>query len=211
MVDPFREGWPGRRQAGSAGVSLAWCAWSADESGGALGVAGGDGRGDRRVLVPDRLAPRHRLQRGAHHPAQAHPMGTGALADQRVAGSFVDRAVEGDVGFDHRLDVRAAGGLPAGLDQRRIERGPAFRGEARGQGVDRAAHFVDLSDLGGVERGDDDAAARARRAPGRPASAGAAPAAPAAARRPAARRSPPESVGARQRAIPHLSRRRRAR
>ena len=53
----------------------------------------------------------------------------------------------------------AAGGAPALLDQRRIERRAACRGQARGQRVDRAAHFVDLGDLVGVERGDDDAAA----------------------------------------------------
>ena len=38
-------------------------------------------------------------------------------------------------------------------------RRPAFRGQARGQGVDRAPHLVDLGDLGGVERGDYHAAA----------------------------------------------------
>ena len=36
---------------------------------------------------------------------------------------------------------------------------PAFGRQARGQRVDRAAHFVDLGDLVRVERGDDDAAA----------------------------------------------------
>ena len=84
-------------------------------------------------------------------------MGT-VLADQGVAGSFVDRVVKGDVGLDHRLHVLAADGAPPGVEQRRVEHRPAPGGQARCQCVDRAPHFVDLGDVGGVERGDEHAA-----------------------------------------------------
>ena len=72
----------------------------------------------------------------------------GALADQRVAGGFVDRAVKGDVGIDHRLDVPAA--------QRRAGR--------RRAAPDRAPP--------GARRPGARPARRARRAPGRPARSG---------------------------------------
>ena len=46
--------------------------------------------------------------------------------------------------------------------------GAGARGKARGERVERAAHFVDLGDPGGVERRDEDAAAGRVDAPGRP-------------------------------------------
>ena len=122
-------------------------------------------------------------------------------ADQRVARGGVDRVVEGDVGLDHRRDVAAARGAPAGVDQRRVERRRgAAAAQPGGERVERAAHLVDLGDPGGVERRDERRRGRARRRRGRPSSAGAAPAAPAGATPPAARRCLPASAARRARA-----------
>ena len=83
-----------------------------------------------------------------------------ALAlDQRVTGGRVDRVVERDVGLDHRLNVAAARGAPAGLDQRGIEDRVACGREPDGERVERAADLVDVGDPAGVERRDEDAAA----------------------------------------------------
>ncbi len=76
-------------------------------------VACANGVGDGLVFVPDRIALLGRLQHGAHHPAQVPPVQVGALLDQRVLRGGVNRVVEGQVGFDHRLDVVAPGGCAA--------------------------------------------------------------------------------------------------
>ncbi len=140
-------------------------------------------RGDRLVLVPDRLALARLLQHRAHDAAQVHPVRARARADQRVARGVVDGVVEGDVGLDHRLDVAAARGAPAGLDELGIEHGAAPGGEPGGERVERAAHFVDLGDPARRRAARRGRRGRARRGRGRPSSAGAAPAARAGARR----------------------------
>jgi hypothetical protein len=119
---------------------------------GALGVTSSDRCGDRLVLVPDRFALAHLLQRRSHDAAQMHPMRLGTARDQRVAGRFVDGVVKGDVGFDHGLDVATARGTSAGLYELGVEDRAPARGETGGERVERGADLVDLGDPLRLER-----------------------------------------------------------
>ena len=123
-----------------------------DQLHGAIGLSGADGSCDVLVFVPHRLAPARGLQHRAHHPAQVGPMQLRTRPDERIAAGRVDRDVKNHVGLDHGLDVVAAGGPPALLDQRRIDLGLPFRGQPRRQCVERAAHLVHVDDPAHAQR-----------------------------------------------------------
>ena len=177
-----------------AGCRSRGAPWWSIRSAARVGVAGGDGRGDRLVLVPQRLALRRLLQHRAHHAAQVAPVRRARC--RRSAGcrrrrrSALWKAMSASIIAWMSL---AARGAAAALDEPGVEHRAARRGQPGGERVERAAHLVDLGDPLGVERRDDAGRGRARRAPGRRSSAGAAPAAPAGATRPAARRCLPAS------------------
>jgi len=84
----------------------------------------------------------------------------GAALDEGVGAGGVERAVEGEVGLDHRRHLAAAAGAPAFAQQARRQRGTALGGEPRCQRIEGAAHLVGVDDGLGVERCHAQAAAR---------------------------------------------------
>jgi len=121
---------------------------------GALSISLGDGISDGLMLIPDGGAVLGRAMHCAHHATQMHPVPAGTLSDQRVARCVVNGAVEGQVGIDDGLQVRAFRSDAALCDERRVNCTASLRSQASSQTIQRAPDLVHPADPVRVQMGD---------------------------------------------------------
>ena len=126
---------------------------------GALSISLGNGISDGLMLIPDGGAVLGRAMHCAHYATQMHPVPTGTLGDEWVARRVVDGAVEGKVGIDDGLQVRALRSDAALRDERWVDGTASLGCQASSQGIQSAPDFVHPANPIRVQMGDLNASA----------------------------------------------------
>ncbi len=104
------------------------------------------------MLIPDRMTSAGLTEGHAHDASDVIPVALGRLQQQRIACGFVDRAVKGNVGLDHRAQIPATGCGPTGANKAKRQIGPTARGLAGGQSIEHGTDLIKIGDMVGGQR-----------------------------------------------------------